>query len=285
MLVVLLAASVCASAALMFFRFEILDLFLWIGKTVTTGGFLALIAAALTLSTFTLAFVSWKSLKASGPSVGLGLVFLFCAATTALQGCVAISMYLTSSDTSSTYAAMSDMESAEVYLIEPGHVFVDGTIGASFFADMMSNHSDKEPIKTIEINSGGGLVDQAMKLADFIEKQKITVVVGERCLSACVIVAVASPDLTAHESSIFGFHQSAPVAETTSQLFKLGFKSIYADSNKFLSDHGVPADIMKQAEAHKPEQMYEVKAADMMKAGVVKKVIPDEKIDEEDTAN
>jgi hypothetical protein len=34
-----------------------------------------------------------------------------------------------------------------------------------------------------------------------------------------------------------------------------------------------------QAKNHKPDQMYEVKAADMLKARVVKKTIPDEAAD------
>jgi ATP-dependent protease ClpP protease subunit len=275
LLLLVLATSAAFSLALIVSRYDILDFFNWVGATVTAGGFLVLLACCATFLSFALAYACWKNLKSNGPSPGRGLLFLVCAATTILQGCTTLSMMLTASDTSATYAAIEDVENAYVFLKEPGHVQIDGTIGANLFADVTSFQSEVTPITSVEINSGGGLVDQAMKLAGFVEKQKITVIVGDICMSACVLVAVASPNLTAHESSLFGFHQSAAVAETSSQIFSLGLKFIDADSDKFLSDHGIPPDIMAQAKNHKPDQMYEVKAADMLKARVVRKIIPD----------
>jgi hypothetical protein len=95
-------------------------------------------------------------------------------------------------------------------------------------------------------------------------------------MSACVLIAVASPMLQAHANDIFGFHHTTPVTTLSSDLYQSLVKIEDIDNRKYLADHGVPEEILKQGDKFGSEDIYQVPAPDLAKAGVVKRIIANE---------
>ena len=68
---------------------------------------------------------------------------------------------------------------------------------------------DNPNIKTLQINSSGGLIDAAIYMSDIIIDYELdTDVVGE-CSSACAILFIAGEKRTIQRGSWLGFHQSS----------------------------------------------------------------------------
>lgn len=276
--VTIVLATLGAILGLLFYRYNFLHFLERAWTALTPGGFMALLASAVTALSLFLSIKSWKYMNANGHTAGQGAVALLCAVVTFFNFCGTISFFQTSTDTTSTFTALRDMGDAEVFQTEPGRVIVEGQIGENFFRDVIYYDTKEAPLKEIEINSGGGLVDQAMLVANFVESHKVVVTVNEQCMSACVLIAVASPMLQAHADDVFGFHHTTAVANVSSDLYKSLITTTDSDNRKYLADHGVPEEILKQGDKFGSEDIYQVTAADLAKAGVVKKIIADETV-------
>jgi ATP-dependent protease ClpP protease subunit len=272
-------ATLGAILGLLFYRYNFLHLLEWAWNTLTPGGFMALLASAVTALSLVLSIKSWKYMNANGHTAGQGAVALLCVVVTFFNFCGTISFFQTSADITNTFIALHDMGDAEVFQTELGRVVVEGQIGENFFRDVTSYDTKDAPLKEIEINSGGGLVDQAMLVANFVETHKLVVTVNEQCMSACVLIAVASPLLQAHAEDVFGFHHTTAVTIVTSDLYKSLITTTDSDNRKYLADHGVPEEFLKQGDKFGSEDIYQVSAADLAKAGVVKKIIVNETAD------
>ena len=67
---------------------------------------------------------------------------------------------------------------------------------------------DNPNIKTLQMNSRGGLIDAAIYMSDIIIDYELdTHIVGE-CSSACAILFIAGEKRTIQRGSWLGFHQS-----------------------------------------------------------------------------
>ena len=201
-------------------------------------------------------------------------MFLGAALISFVQCAATLSLIITRGDTSQTMAARREIGNAEVSLMEPGHVVARGPIGENFSRDILAFDTKAAPLTKLEIESEGGLLDEATLVAEFVEARKILVVVDDICMSACVLIAVASPTLQAHESSVFGFHHAFDIAKFTTEFFKKSGSGARDDSRSFLKSHGVPEEILTQGDKFGAEDIYEVNANELLKAGVVKSLLP-----------
>ena len=73
-------------------------------------------------------------------------------------------------------------------------VHLRGDIGKGLLSRLKAFESEFGSIAVFEIASFGGLVDEALDVADFLEQRAITVIAREMCDSACVFVAIASKE-------------------------------------------------------------------------------------------
>lgn len=105
------------------------------------------------------------------------------------------SLVISAKDIQAAYVAADEQDNAGVFALSNGRLQVIGPVGNSLFSDILALDDPQSPVKVIEIASEGGLIDVALQLARFVEDRRISVVVTNICLSACVLIAVASAEL------------------------------------------------------------------------------------------
>ena len=101
---------------------------------------------------------------------------------------------------------------------ESGVVYIYGWIGPDLAEQIISMNPTK--IKRIELNSGGGKLNAAFKIAKFIRKNNLKTYVGEYqiCASACTVIFQSGTIRIAHETATFMYHyafdRTGPKKET-----------------------------------------------------------------------
>jgi membrane-bound ClpP family serine protease len=70
-------------------------------------------------------------------------------------------------------------------------------------------------IKILRVNSRGGLIDPAIRLARHIRENKVMVMAEVECISACVMLLAASPYAAISPGTKVTFHRAEPLAEFT----------------------------------------------------------------------
>ena len=89
---------------------------------------------------------------------------------------------------------------------EPNVVYIMGWIDPASVERIIS--LDPTKIKRIELNSGGGKLFAAFKIAEFVRKNNLKTYVGEYqiCASACTVIFQAGTVRIAHETAVFMYH-------------------------------------------------------------------------------
>lgn len=89
---------------------------------------------------------------------------------------------------------------------EPGVVYIYGRIDSALVERVIT--LDPIKIKRIELNSGGGKLFAAFKIAEFIRKNNLKTYVGEYqiCASACTVIFQAGTIRIVHETAVFMYH-------------------------------------------------------------------------------
>lgn len=92
----------------------------------------------------------------------------------------------------------------------------------------------------LAVSSGGGLVQEGMRIARMVAASRVPVVVGDVCASACFLVFAASPDRTVQSFSRVGVHRaySRTRGETAGTL------DATMDLARYAASLGVPAPIV-----------------------------------------
>lgn len=92
----------------------------------------------------------------------------------------------------------------------------------------------------LAISSGGGLIQEAMRIARMVTSFRVPVVAGDVCASACFLILAASPDRTAAPFSRVGVHRaySRETGESAGSL------NATMEIARYAASMGVPAPIV-----------------------------------------
>ena len=123
-------------------------------------------------------------------------------------------------------------------------------------------------IHKIVIDSPGGLIEQARRAADLVERRHLTVVVHEECSSACLIVLMASPHRLADAGAVVGLHSPSQVATVNPYFAAQGRDS--ADSYfQYLQAHGLSERFLGMARSTPANDVTLVDCVDLVDAGIL----------------
>ena len=104
---------------------------------------------------------------------------------------------------------------------------------------------DNPNIKTLQMNSRGGLIDAAIYMSDIIIDYELdTHIVGE-CSSACAILFIAGEKRTIQRGSWLGFHQSSWDKASIKEHYDY-YKKEYGWENEFEHSSWIYKDTQKQ---------------------------------------
>jgi hypothetical protein len=143
-----------------------------------------------------------------------------------------------------------------------------GTVGRGVAAKIWKSYQRQGGVGLLEIDSNGGLVGEALWLAQFVEEKRIAVVARGNCDSACVVVALAGRPSFADESLDFGFHR-ASIDLPSRGILTLATKLEQAELTKYLRAHGVPNDIVTAASRTSGDQMVYTAARRLVDVGAI----------------
>jgi len=117
----------------------------------------------------------------------------------------------------------------------------------------------KEYIKTVQLNSPGGSVNDALAISLQVRKLELSTSVedGGFCASSCPLVFAGGKSRTAGKKATIGLHQIyGATAETTAPQAMSDAQSTTARITKHLNDMGVDATIWVHALETPPDKLY-----------------------------
>jgi hypothetical protein len=91
-----------------------------------------------------------------------------------------------------------------------GQVLVIGTIDRAFSARLETALDSSESLRTVQIESGGGLESQAYQATRLLNSRGITVSVIGRCASACALLWAGAEKRELRRGGLIGLHASRP---------------------------------------------------------------------------
>lgn len=149
------------------------------------------------------------------------------------------------------------VEAPSRYVIQPSPkgrfcaVFSGEIAWASFQAveKYLASHPE---VTTLEINSSGGSLQEAAKIAKAVKKRRLATYVQGECLSACTLVYSAGHPRFASETAKFGFHR-AIASRLTSEA---AVEKSNADFATTLRSNGVDDRFVAQAMAIAPPKIW-----------------------------
>jgi multisubunit Na+/H+ antiporter MnhB subunit len=182
--------------------------------------------------------------------------------------------------------ASKDLEDYFLAVNDAAHsVYLFGPIGPGLLTSLLAAEQKSGPIARFEIDSEGGLVSEAMDVADYLAKNNVEVVAHNICDSACIVIALASPRSFADRDMSFGFHRVYAPVESA-------YLDYWADvswqgTQAYLREHKVPDDIVEHAADYGPDRVLEVPAETLVRSGALKGLVDppvydDEEDDDED---
>lgn len=165
--------------------------------------------------------------------------------------------------------AMEAEPDATIFTRKDGTIVVDGQIGPHFAADLRAAVERATPPAAIELTSPGGLLEQALDAAAFLEASGVPVTVRDHCLSACVLLAVGARRTLADPDAVFGFHRGYSAVELSSEIAAYVGAATIEQATAYLRGHGVPDDVLAEADGFGPDELYFVTAEEMVAAGAI----------------
>jgi hypothetical protein len=130
------------------------------------------------------------------------------------------------------------------------------------FLDAMSG------VKTIRLNSIGGRIREAQRMADIIKARALSTFVVRDCLSACTIVFLGGKERYLLSTARLGFHQPAFRGMTTSER-----RGTIAEEIQRLQRFGLSKAFAERANTATPSGMWYPDKDELLREHVVTKVI------------
>jgi hypothetical protein len=130
------------------------------------------------------------------------------------------------------------------------------------FLDAMSG------VKTVRLNSVGGRIREAQRMADIIKARALSTFVVRDCLSACTIVFLGGKERYLLSTARLGFHQPAFRGMTTSER-----RGTIAEEIRRLQRFGLSKAFAERANSATPSGMWYPDKDELLREHVVTKVI------------
>jgi hypothetical protein len=145
-----------------------------------------------------------------------------------------------------------------------GEIVVRGTL-AQGTADRFEALANGIPdLSSVHIESNGGRIFEALRLADYVRQHGLTTRVERNCQSACTLVLLAGKERYARPGALIGFHQPSFPGFTEDQRQA----AIESNSRAYVSA-GMDPIFVSRAMATPPNDMWYPTHDELTRAGVI----------------
>jgi hypothetical protein len=172
------------------------------------------------------------------------------------------------------FAAFQSYAADFVYNLEANNqisIVISGVIqngDSKRFTSFLQDMQEHGHIYVIFLNSVGGAVMEAGKIADLIIDARIATAVGNqaKCMSACVILFMAGPYGHRYigEGAVIGLH-SASNQQDEEDIITLGTTAIMA---RYLKGRGMSEPLIARMISTTPENIYQLSIPELQASGV-----------------
>ena len=161
---------------------------------------------------------------------------------------------------------------------------ISGLIGpdlARKVIDKLTVHSD---VEAILIDSPGGLIDEGLSAARYIETlANSTVIANGTCNSSCLLVLMSGKNRLANWNMKLGFHAASAITNLGDSSEAL-IAGLGDESYSYLVKRGVPYKIIQQAKTQGASKMVPVSAIDLFDNGALTGLIDGDELIDADNA-
>lgn len=110
-------------------------------------------------------------------------------------------------DPASTVVPEDDMKAADLFVAaDRGELLIDGDLARGTARRLQAMLRADSNIRSIALESDGGLVDEAEQIGDLVAARGLVTVVRRRCVSACTLAFVRGRERLAEVGAKLGFH-------------------------------------------------------------------------------
>lgn len=118
-------------------------------------------------------------------------------------------------------------------------LILTGAINDSSVDDVINSLNDPL-IEILRINSQGGIIEPAVRLARYIRDNDIFVMAEGQCDSACVFILAASPYAAVYPGTQVVFHQSEKITDFSNPDFQKELQRYLKEVEKYDREFGIP---------------------------------------------
>lgn len=151
-------------------------------------------------------------------------------------------------------------------------ILVDGDVGEGLYDEIFGLWSQNNGIEYLQINSRGGLVEEALRIGRFIERNELTVISRKVCESACLAILFSGRFSYSEQDTSIGFHSTSPVVP--SELADYYDPIIGDEFENYLFYNGVPRQLLDAAQKYGPNEMMYVPPTRLVALGALDGLVP-----------
>lgn len=158
-----------------------------------------------------------------------------------------------------------DYEPAQVSVIDSGRVIaIEGPIGFGLTQDVKALLDRNPDVRTIELSSIGGRVQEARKLQRLIADRQLNTSSSKGCFSACTIAFMAGAERRLSPRASLGFHRYHFPGSPDSVI-----RDLESADRQFLISRGLPGDFVARIYSTPHADMWQPSHAELLRAGAV----------------
>jgi hypothetical protein len=153
---------------------------------------------------------------------------------------------------------------------------VEGQIGPGF-ARSLKAEFESHAVRRVDITSQGGLVNEAMVSARFLEaRPDLEVAARSQCASACIIVLMAGTRRLADYDMDIHFHSVATVVDLDSDWWDVMTGRQGRDAQRYMVGRGAPKTALDEAARLGAGKLYRVPSVELVGSGMLTGLLDDE---------
>jgi len=143
---------------------------------------------------------------------------------------------------------------------------LSGYIGFGVTKDVEEYLKTYPAVNIIHLNSGGGRLNEARKLADLIEANALSTYAATECVSACILPFAAGKERLINRRGVLGFHQYGfPGLDGDD------FKEDYIEDKAYLRSKGIKENFLKTMFREDHDDMWEPSHKELFDANFITK--------------
>jgi ATP-dependent protease ClpP protease subunit len=163
-------------------------------------------------------------------------------------------------------------------------ISISGLIGPDLSRRIIDNLKIHSDTRAIYIDSPGGLIDEGLAAAKFIEKiPQATVIAHDMCNSACLLILMSAQNRLATWNMKLGFHAAGAITDV-GDYTEMMISGLGEDSYTYLVKRGVPTSIVEKAKLKGTDRLEMVSAIDLFESGALTGLVDGESKLDIDTA-